>query len=381
MLLVERKMAGLYIHIPFCKQACVYCNFHFSTNLKKKDAMMEAIQGEIALHGQTQKWSTLTSIYLGGGTPSLLNQDDIKGLFRVIESHFEIATDLETTLEANPDDLTTVKLAQLADSPINRLSIGIQSFHQEDLQFMHRAHTAAQGHAAISQAKTYGFEHISVDLMYGVPTMGVDAWDANLNYAFEYGIPHLSCYALTIEPRTALSYQIRKGLSPAPTDEETEQHFLHLIELTDKRGYEHYEISNFAKPGHHASHNTSYWQGIPYLGIGPSAHSFDGVSRSWNVSNNAHYVKALSEGVVPATTEILRDHDRYNEYVMTGLRTCWGCDLHRIKAIDDTYADFFLTGIQDHLAKGMAVENEGIFTLSTKGKLFADQIASDLFWV
>ena len=380
-LVITFLMTGLYIHIPFCKQACSYCNFHFSTNVQRKDAVIHALQGELEIRCSGRVPMPLTSIYLGGGTPSLLDAADLEGLFAAIAKHFEIPTDIEITIEANPDDLVPKKLEMIANSPINRLSIGIQSFDQRDLDYMNRAHDAQQAHTAILNAQSFGFSNVSMDLIYGVPGMSLDRWRENLRMSLEYQVPHLSCYALTIEDRTALAHRVSKGLSPAPSHAEAEAQFRMLMDVTQAHGYEHYEISNFARDGYIAKHNTSYWQSLSYIGIGPSAHSFDGKRRSWNVANNMKYVKSIESGQLPQTVEVLTDADRYNEYVMTRLRTKWGCHLDHITGMGEEYVKLFTKEIEHYLREGLVFCEDGRYALSLEGKLFADRIAADLFWV
>ncbi|MEM1220964.1 MAG: radical SAM family heme chaperone HemW, partial [Bacteroidota bacterium] len=288
-------MAGIYLHIPFCKQACHYCNFHFSTSLRKKTEMVEALLREIDLRHDYLSDRQLRSIYLGGGTPSLLTGSELEQLFERIDQYFTIAPDAEITLEANPDDLSREYLSALAKSPVNRLSIGVQSFFAEDLAFMNRAHTAEEADRCIRLAQDAGFSNMSIDLIYGSPTTPLEHWIQNLEKSIALGVPHLSTYALTVEPKTALEHFVAKGKVPAPKDEHMEEQFMAMLDRLEAAGYEHYEISNWAKPGHYAVHNTSYWQGIPYLGIGPSAHSYDGQSRQWTIANNARYMAGLTD--------------------------------------------------------------------------------------
>lgn len=334
----------------------------------------------------------LDSIYLGGGTPSLLSPAEIAQLFAAIDQLFALSPGAEITLEANPDDLTPEKLAALSDSPVNRLSIGIQSFSEADLQYMNRAHNAQQARQCIEDALLAGFEDITIDLIYGSPTTSDAQWAANLDIALAYKLPHLSCYALTVEPRTALEYRVRQGKAPAVDEEQAGRQFQYLMQTAAAAGYEHYEISNFALPGRHARHNSSYWLGAHYLGIGPSAHSYNGYSRQWNVANNARYLQLLeapelfdnapdsSEGSL-FEKEMLSAADRYNEYVLTRLRTRWGCRLSDISALHPSFAGHFLQLLQPWLANGsVLMAPDETFTLSQAGKLIADAIAADLFW-
>lgn len=385
-------MAGLYIHLPFCKQACYYCNFHFSTSRRQQPAMVAAMIRELQWRAGYLDSRKLDSVYLGGGTPSLMSPEEMAQLFAAIDRLFDLSPGAEITLEANPDDLTPETLQALSDTPINRLSIGIQSFSEEDLQYMHRAHNAQQARQCIEDALAAGFEDLTIDLIYGSPTTSDAQWARNLDIALGYQLPHLSCYALTIEPRTALEYRVRQGKAAAVDEEQAGRQLLYLMHTAAAAGYEHYEISNFAQPGKHARHNSSYWLGAHYLGIGPSAHSYNGYSRQWNVANNARYLQLLeapnlfestpdsSEGSL-FEKEMLSAADRYNEYVLTRLRTHWGCQLADITAFHPSFAHHFSTLIQPWLANGsVLMAADQTFTLSQAGKLIADAIAADLFW-
>ncbi|MBK9014344.1 MAG: radical SAM family heme chaperone HemW [Saprospiraceae bacterium] len=382
-------MAGLYLHIPFCKQACHYCNFHFSNSLKLKDEMVVAILRELALQKNYLEGEPLETIYFGGGTPSLLDQRDLDLIFGEIFKHYPLASDgvtqshavtkpgLEITLEANPDDLNPLKIKDLRQTPVNRLSIGVQSFSEADLRFMNRAHNASEALGCIQNAQAAGFDNLSVDLIYGSPTTSHEQWAANLEQVFKLKIPHLSCYCLTVEPKTALAHQIKKGTVQPVDDEHAAQQFEFLMEKTAQAGYEHYEISNLALPGHYSRHNTSYWRGKKYLGIGPSAHSFNGVSRQWNVANNAAYIRSLQAGELSFEMEVLTPMQRYNEYVMTGLRTKWGCNLLKIKVLG--FEGHFAEGAKSFLVDG-SMEREGdVFRLTQAGRFLADGIAAELF--
>lgn len=381
-------MSGLYLHIPYCKQACHYCNFHFSTTLHHREGMINAIVEELKLRRAELPDKSLNSIYLGGGTPSLLTADELNRIFQQIQNLFNISDDAEVTLEANPDDLHQEKIKQLWDSPVNRLSIGIQSFSETDLRFMNRAHNAIEARACIEYAQDAGFENISIDLIYGTPTTTDDQWARNIEIALDYDIPHLSCYALTIEPRTALANMIKKGKIKNVDEEQTAHQFEYLIAALRSEGYEHYEISNFAKPGWRAKHNSSYWLGNPYLGIGPAAHSFDGQrTRSWNVANNARYMSGIElwcqdpEQIPPDLIEfeVLTDDQRYNEYVMTALRTSWGLDLDFVQQLGAHYPDHFLQNAQAYLDAGHMTRKDNNFRLTEDGKLLADRIAMEVF--
>ncbi|HKK79584.1 MAG TPA: radical SAM family heme chaperone HemW [Phaeodactylibacter sp.] len=380
-------MAGIYFHIPFCKQACHYCNFHFSTSLRYKEEMVRAMLCELEARQSYLPDESLSSIYFGGGTPSLLAESDLMAFFEAIDRHFRLSPNAEITLEANPDDLQPEKLAALRRSPVNRLSIGIQSFSEEDLRFFNRAHDEREARRCLSLARDAGFEDLTIDLIYGSPTTHHTQWADNLAIAFEHEVPHLSCYALTVEPRTALDHFIKKGKAPAVDEEQAARQFDYLINATQAAGYEQYEISNFALPGRYAVHNSNYWTGVPYLGIGPSAHSFDGESRQWNVANNAKYLKAVrsghpldeAEGLL-YEREALSAEDRYNEYVMTGLRTKWGVRLDKISRFGPAFQKHFLRYAAPLIAAGKLERQGDTFFLPPGSRFMADGIAAELFW-
>ena len=323
-------MAGVYLHIPFCKQACHYCDFHFSTQMRTKTGMIKALQTELVLRKNELEGETIETIYFGGGTPSVLDASEIETLISSVQNNFPVAKDAEITLEANPDDLSNDKIVELSKSPINRLSIGVQSFFDEDLKLMNRAHNAQEAEECIKTAQEH-FENISIDLIYGIPGADNERWMTNIKKAIALQVPHISSYALTVEPRTALKKFIEKGLVPNVDDEQAEEQFHMLLDALENEGFVNYEISNFGREGFFSKNNTSYWQGKKYLGIGPSAHSFDGQVRSWNVRNNIKYIRALEMGKLPLEREALSITDRYNEYVMTGLRTIWGVSFKKVK--------------------------------------------------
>lgn len=380
-------MAGIYLHIPFCKQACHYCNFHFSTSLRLKADLLAALRREIALRrdylGQAPR---IESVYLGGGTPSLLTEGELMALFEQLDATFSLASDAEITLEANPDDLDPDKVAALRRSPVNRLSIGLQSFSDEDLRYFNRAHTANEAVGCLDRVLNAGFEDLTVDLIYGAPTTGDVQWAANVQQVLDLGIPHLSCYALTVEPRTALAHLIEKGRARPVDDEQSARQFELLMDWMSAAGYEHYEISSFARPGHRARHNSSYWLGLPYLGLGPSAHSFDGQSRQWNIPHNARYIRSLKAAEQWSLLEhelwegeVLTSTQRYNEYVLTRLRTAWGCTAEELKALGGACWEHFQREAARFLQRGLVSEREGVYRLSRRGKLLADHIAAELF--
>lgn len=375
-------MAGIYLHIPFCKQACTYCNFHFSTSLRMKDELLEAIGKELVLQKDYLEGEPVETIYFGGGTPSLLTADEINRLTDAIFRYFPVADLRECTLEANPDDLDNVYLKTLKGTPVNRFSIGIQSFRDEDLRYMNRAHSAQQADYAIKAAQDAGFSNLTIDLIYGTPGLSDAAWKDNLRKVKELDIPHFSSYALTIEEGTALHHAIRQKKT-APVDaEQSAVQFEILMEAAAAMGYDHYEISNFARPGHYAVHNTNYWKGRKYLGAGPSAHSFNGRSRQWNIANNALYIKSLlTDGKLHAEEEVLTPVERLNEYIMTSLRTMWGCDLAYIEAgWDATTAALLAREAAPFLEKGQMIREGNVLKLTPAGKLLADGIAAELFF-
>ena len=373
-------MAGIYLHIPFCKQACNYCDFHFSTSMKMKVDFVKAIIQEIELRKDVFANKFISSIYFGGGTPSLLSKEELDMIFEKLYKSFTIDADAEITLEANPDDLNFDKILQLKDTPINRLSIGVQSFRDEDLKYMNRAHTAIEALNSIKMAQDVGFQNITIDLIYGTPGMSNEDWKYNLRKSFALNLPHISSYALTVEEKTPLYYQIlKKNIGPVDEQQSADQ-FKILMDEMLRYGYEQYEISNFCKDNSYSKHNSSYWKKDHYLGLGPSAHSYFGNSRLWNVSNNVKYIKALSASQLPLVKENLNTQDMYNEYVMTSLRTKWGCSLIEIeKDYSRSYLNYFKVQIKGHEMNGYIIENKGVYTLSEKGKLIADRITSDLF--
>uniref|UniRef100_UPI0039A6FB71 radical SAM family heme chaperone HemW n=1 Tax=Ornithobacterium rhinotracheale TaxID=28251 RepID=UPI0039A6FB71 len=372
-------MSALYIHIPFCKQKCNYCNFHFSTLLKQKEQMLQAIAHEMFLR-QAEIQSPLESVYFGGGTPSILNLDEIYFLFNKIKSLFEIKPDAEITLEANPDDLTLEKIQTLVQTPMNRLSIGIQSFFDADLQFMNRAHNAHQAESCIKNAQKYGFDNLSIDLIYGAPTTTDAMWQENVNKAISLGVPHISAYALTVEPNTALNHKIQKGTLPNVDEQKQQRQYQFMIETLSQNGYEQYEISNFAKDQMYAKHNSSYWLGKKYVGIGPSAHSFDGKSRAWNVANNSKYLAQISENKLPHEVEILSSKDRINELTMIGLRTVFGIDLNVLKTEFSTDLwEEWQRQAEVFIQEKKLIQRENKIFLAPEYRFFADGIASELF--
>ena len=374
-------MAGIYIHIPFCKSACHYCNFHFSTSSKQIEPLVECLIKEIELR-KSDTNQTIDTIYFGGGTPSILSALQIENIVKAIQHNYTVNAAAEITLESNPDDITEDKLQQWKSIGINRLSIGIQSFREEDLLWMNRAHNAQQAHDCIKLAQEYGFHNITIDLIYGVPNLSNEQWIENIHKALKLNISHLSCYALTIEPKTALDKLIKSHKKePVDADKQAEQ-FIILMNELQAAGYEHYEISNYAIPGFRSKHNSSYWQGIHYIGIGPSAHSYNGNSRQWNIANNSLYIQSINNNTLPSEIEILTMDEQYNEFVMTSLRTMEGINLNKLATI---FGSDKLTYTQQEIIKwinsGHVIVINNHIILTQTGKLMADGIASDLFIV
>jgi oxygen-independent coproporphyrinogen-3 oxidase len=379
--------AGIYIHIPFCKQACHYCDFHFSTSLKKKDEMVQALAKEIELRSKSTSNSQLPTphnevietIYFGGGTPSILEISDLKFLIEAVYSNYQVVEKPEITVEANPDDLNYDTIRQLANSPVNRLSIGIQSFFEDDLKLMNRAHNMEEAKKCLEIATQY-FNNISIDLIYGIPNMSNEKWLQNIETALSFNVPHISSYALTVEPKTALHSFIQKGIIPQPDDEVAAAHFQILVDKLSENDFIHYELSNFGKENYFSKNNSSYWLGKKYIGIGPSAHSYDGKNRGWNVSNNALYIKSIQENKLPIEIETLTKTDRYNEYIMTGLRTIWGVSLDRIEEeFGKTYLDYLNQQAAKFIEDHLLFVDENILRTTKNGKFLCDGIASDLF--
>lgn len=373
-------MAGIYIHVPFCKQACHYCNFYFSTSKRWYDDVVNSMMKEIQRKQSFLSGQKIESIYFGGGTPSLLKIEDLQRIIGQLQEKFDVANQVEYTLEANPDDLTAEYIQSLRQTPINRLSIGTQSFFNEDLEWMNRAHNAEEADRSIRLCQDAGFDNLTIDLIFGIPVSNNQKWQENIEKAIELKVPHLSCYALTVEPQTALHVRIQKNLDQAPDDQETTDQFYLADKLLTKNGYGHYEISNYAKPGMKAVHNSNYWTGVPYLGIGPSAHSFDGDNRYWNVASNKKYIEKIADNQPWWEQEQLSKADRYNEFVMVSLRTAKGISIKKLQEQHPEFVEYFdyqLTQIDQKL-----IDSEGAYCkVSQMGYVYADRIASDLFWV
>ena len=373
-------MAGIYIHIPFCKQACHYCDFHFSTSLKYKGELLRALLKEIQLQKNYLNGETVETIYFGGGTPSLLSAGEINLLINTITNLHTVASGAEITLEANPDDLHKEKLQSLRQTEINRFSIGVQSFFDDDLEWMNRVHRADEAEAAVKRAQDAGFENLTVDLIYGYPLLDDKKWKYNLDKVFELVVPHVSSYSMTVEPQTALASFIKKKKQPAMDDQQSAEQFILLMDAMQSHGFEHYEISNFCKPGNYSRHNSNYWKGVKYLGIGPSAHSYNGETRQWNIASNAQYMQTIETGNIPAETEILTETDRLNEYIMTSLRTIWGLDLNVLNSIAAGAATELLIAARRYFGNQWITQKEDVIYLTPMGKLYADNIASGMFF-
>ncbi len=373
-------MSGIYIHIPFCKQACHYCDFHFSTSTKKKSQLVAMLCKELELR-KDEIGQKIQTIYFGGGTPSLLNSEELDLIFETIFENYEVSENAEITLEANPDDLTEEVIKMLDASPVNRLSIGVQSFFEADLKLMNRAHNSEEALKSLQLAKQF-FDNISIDLIYGIPGQSNDQWIENLDIALKLDIPHISSYALTVEPKTALEKFIEKGKVKPVEDETYREQFDILVNTLTCTGFEHYEFSNYGKPGYHSQNNMAYWMGKPYLGIGPSAHSYDGTFRKWNISNNSLYINSIEAGKLPQQTEQLSTTDSYNEYVMTRLRTKFGVSAHDIQAkFGEKYSIHFLKETDKFLKDELMQNVENTFHITSKGKFLSDGIAADLFYI
>ncbi len=375
-------MSSIYIHIPYCKQKCTYCNFYLKTNLKDKNKLIESLIKEISLTKNYLKDTKLKSLYFGGGTPSLLNKENLDLIFRKVKKYYQVSSEAEITIECNPEDLTIEKLKDLKNIGFNRLSIGIQSFKDEDLIFMNRNHNRNQGIKSVKNAKDAGFKNISIDLIFSLPNQSLKDWNENLRMAFELDIQHISSYSLTIEEKTKLKYLIENNKLSELVDIESSNHFRLLVEECEKRGFIQYEISNFGKKNYFSTHNSNYWVGSEFLGIGPSAHSYNGESRRWNISSNSKYIQSIKNNIIPSNEEKLTNSEKFNDYIMTSLRTIWGADLILIKKkFGKTIHSDLNKQIQKWIkSKDIFQEKEKIY-LTTKGKFISDSICSDLFRV
>jgi oxygen-independent coproporphyrinogen-3 oxidase len=372
-------MSGIYIHIPFCKQACHYCDFHFSTSLKKKGDLIEALAKELELRKDEFKNTTVATIYFGGGTPSLLSNTELQFIIDSVYKHYRVSEYPEITLEANPDDLSVKRIQELSKTPINRLSIGIQSFFEADLKLMNRAHNAEEAKACLEEA-TKHFDNISLDLIYGIPNASNTQWLENIETALSYNIPHISSYALTVEPKTALASFIKKGIIEDVDDEQALEQFHILKDKLEASGFVHYELSNFGKDGYFSKNNSAYWQGKSYIGIGPSAHSFNGTQRGWNVSNNSKYIKAISQNELPIELETLTLTDQYNEYIMTGLRTIWGVSLEKVEQdFGMVFKAYLIEQSKIFINQQLLYIDDEHLRVTKTGQFLSDGIASELF--
>jgi len=349
--------------------------------MNKKEDMVLALAKEIQMRKSEFENDKIATIYFGGGTPSVLTSAEIDFLIAEVYENYAVIENPEITLEANPDDLSHERIMELSNSKINRLSIGIQSFFEDDLQLMNRAHNSAEAQKCLEVATKY-FDNISLDLIYGVPGMSNEKWKMNIEKALSFGVPHISSYALTVEPKTAMNKMIQTGKMEAPKDEVAQEHFMILVEMLESKGFIHYELSNFGKENYFSKNNSAYWLGKKYMGIGPSAHSYDGVARSWNIANNSLYLRAIQEVKLPNETETLSEADRYNEYIMTGLRTIWGVSLDRIQAeFGQTYLDYLMKQTQKFRNDGLVSIENNVLKPTKKGKFLTDGIASDLFYL
>ena len=374
-------MSGIYIHIPFCKKACHYCNFHFSTQIQHIDEFVDALLIEMALQ-KNYLTDPIETVYLGGGTPSLLKQAHFEKITKSLQTHYNITHLKEFTIEANPDDISLEKTKMWKNMGINRLSIGIQSFQNEALSWMNRAHDTSQSILAIEHTKAAGIHNISTDLIYGTPHLSDEALLKDISILNNYEIPHISCYALTVEEKTALYHLIQENKIENVDSEKQARHFEILVNTLNDYGYEHYEISNFAKPGQRSLHNSNYWKGISYLGLGPSAHSFNNISRQWNIANNSLYIKSIHEAVVPFEIEQLDISAKYNEFMMISLRLLEGVDLAQIEArFGSGYLQHTNAILKDYLLNGKIEQTKNGFTIAKEARFLADGIASDFFIV
>lgn len=373
-------MSGIYLHIPFCKKACHYCNFHFSTSANYVNEMVAALKSEVLLR-KHEIIRPVETIYFGGGTPSMLSTAALSELITAITSHYSVTAKPEITVEANPDDLSPVYLTQLKNAGVNRLSIGVQSFHDAELKLMNRAHSGKQAMQSVVWAQEV-FENVSIDLLFGTPHTTISDWKKNLETAVTLNVPHISSYALTLEPKTALEHFVKKGVVSLLDEKEVEQQFLYLVDTLTANGYEHYELSSFGKSGFHSKNNTAYWKGKPYLGIGPSAHGFDGAQRYWNVSNNAVYMKKIGEGQLPQTVEKLSVIDKFNEAIMIGLRASWGVSLNLMEQeLGSRYREHLEQQAQRFINEGLLQIADNCLKTTRSGAFLADGIAADLFLI
>jgi oxygen-independent coproporphyrinogen-3 oxidase len=372
-------MAGIYVHIPFCKKRCSYCDFHFSTTFSSyREKLIAAICSELIIRKSELHDALVETVYFGGGTPSLLTKEELAAIMSTIREHFKLVDSPEMTFEVNPDDATTENLADWKALGINRLSIGLQSFQETDLAWMNRSHSTQQGQTAVRLAQATGFDNISIDLIYGLPELSNDQWVSHLNQALSLNVQHISSYCLTIEPKTALNDFVAKGKLTRPTEDQQSEQFELLVRTLDLAGFEQYEISNFAKDQKYAKHNSAYWNFSPYLGVGPSAHSFNGHQRRWNVANNTKYYQHVGKNQDWFELENLTESEKWNEYFLTGLRTKWGILKNNIQEMGGLNSSE-LTLMDTYLKNDWILEANDYFVLTERGKLQADGIASSFF--
>ncbi len=379
-------MAGIYIHIPFCKQKCSYCDFHFSTNFKYKSVLLAALQKEIVLQKDHFKTETISTIYFGGGTPSVLTEKELNLLLEAVYRNYQVNEKVELTMECNPDDITSKKINEYKKSGVNRLSIGVQSFFDDDLQFFNRAHNASEAEQSILKTQDAGIDNITIDLIYNSPLLILKKWEQNLDKFISLKVPHLSAYTLTVEPKTALHHLVKTKQTTLPTDEQAIEQFKLLMEKTKQAGLIHYEVSNFGKEGYFSQHNSNYWKGQNYLGIGPSAHSFinnnSSQKRSWNVANNTKYIKAINQNTPYFEEELIDETTAFNEYILTRLRTIWGLDLEYIKnTFNPVLLNHFEKELEAYKNSELITISKNKVTLTTKGIFVVDKITADLFYV
>ncbi|HHH54935.1 MAG TPA: radical SAM family heme chaperone HemW [Bacteroidetes bacterium] len=372
-------MGGIYIHIPYCKQKCSYCNFYFSVSMKTKEEFIFSLLKEIDLNHHYLDREKIRTLYFGGGTPSILSTSELKSIIAEIKKYFVFSEDIEITIEANPDDINIDYLKAIKELGITRFSLGVQSFHDNELKILNRSHDAHKAICAIEMIKNEGFKSTNIDLIFGIPGSTITEWRKNLDFFYKLEIPHLSCYNLTIENRTAIYHQIKTGKLSRPDDKLGAEMFVFTHDYLTSKGYDHYEISNYAIKNNMAIHNTNYWKGEKYLGLGPSAHSFNGESRQWNISNVRKYIHDINSGFIPMQEEKLNKNDMYNEYVMTGLRTKWGVDIKKIESFGDKYKEHFVTISENYIRNGFIIIKNDAYILTVKGMLYSDKISSDLF--
>lgn len=372
-------MAGIYVHVPFCKVKCHYCDFHFSTQLKHRKALIEAIQLELEFRKSYLEEEPLKTVYFGGGTPTVIESHLLEDVMNTIAKNYAFINEPEITVECNPDDITPEKLSELKSFGVNRLSIGVQSFFNDTLQFMNRAHNASEAKTAIKMVQDCGIDNITIDLIYGVPGTDLLRWKEELNQMVELGVPHLSAYCLTIEENTVFGARHKKGELKTFPDTESLKQFDYLIDFAAQHGLEQYEISNFSKPGYISQHNSAYWLGETYLGVGPAAHSYNGKSRGWNVANNPQYIQRVTHKKDCHSTENLSQSDRFNEYILTRLRTKWGIDLNDLKGISTEMTKAIQPDLAKYIQSNELQKTGTVFTLTRSGKFIADAISADLF--